>query len=288
MGLFSGTKLGPYEIQSPLGAGGMGEVYRARDTRLERTVAIKVLPARLADRPELRQRLEREARTISQLSNSYICTLFDVGRQDETDYLVMEYVEGETLERRLEKGPLPPEQVFRFGVQIAEALSAAHRKGIVHRDLKPSNIMVNARHDLVIMDFGVAWRIGSNDERLTKTGFFLGTPAYMSPEQVAGDRELIGPASDTYSLGVILYELLTGRLPFQGSMTSVLVQITTEPPQPPSAQRPDLDPRLEVICLKALAKKPAERYASALGEMKSVALVEWPIFSSAAGIRSAS
>ncbi len=142
MGLATGTKLGPYEIQSPLGAGGMGEVYRARDTRLERTVAVKVLPANLSSDPSLRQRLEREARAVSKLSHPHICTLHDIGHQDGVDFLVMELVEGETLEHRLIKGPLPPEQTLRFAAQIADALAKAHKTGITHRDLKPANIML--------------------------------------------------------------------------------------------------------------------------------------------------
>src|SRR5262247_826913 len=142
MTLSAGTKLGPYEILSPIGAGGMGEVYKARDTRLERTVAIKVLPQRLSSSPEVRQRFEREAKTISQLSHSHICALYDVGREGETEYLVMEFLEGETLSDRLNRGPLPLEQTLRYGVEIADALDRAHRSGIVHRDLKPGNVML--------------------------------------------------------------------------------------------------------------------------------------------------
>ena len=142
MTLAAGSRLGPYEILSPLGAGGMGEVYKARDTRLERTVAIKVLPSHLSASPEVRQRFEREAKTISQLSHPHICALYDVGREGETEYLVMEYLEGETLSERLAKGPLPLEQTLRYGIEIADALDKAHRQGIVHRDLKPGNVML--------------------------------------------------------------------------------------------------------------------------------------------------
>src|SRR3989475_11410132 len=155
MGLPTGTKLGPYEIQSPLGAGGMGEVYRARDTRLDRTVAIKVLPANLSSDPSLKQRLEREAKAVSKLSHPHICTLHDIGHQDGVDFLVMELLEGETLERRLTKGPLPPEQTIRFAAQIADALAHAHKLGFVHRDLKPSNIMLT-KSGAKLMDFGLA------------------------------------------------------------------------------------------------------------------------------------
>src|SRR5580693_396098 len=155
MPLASGTHLGPYEIQSPLGAGGMGEVYRARDTRLDRTVAIKILPAQLSNDPVRKQRFEREAKTISSLNHPHICVLHDVGHQDGIDYLVMECVEGESLAQRLEKGPLPLEQVLKFGAQIADALDKAHRSGVVHRDLKPGNIMLTPT-GAKLLDFGLA------------------------------------------------------------------------------------------------------------------------------------
>src|SRR5450631_125475 len=155
MSLSSGTKLGPYEILSKVGAGGMGEVYRARDTRLERTVAVKVLPSGVSASPEVRQRFEREAKTISQLSHPHICALYDVGRESETEYLVMELLEGETLSDRLAKGPLPLEQTLRYGVEIADALDKAHRQGIVHRDLKPGNVMIT-KSGVKLLDFGLA------------------------------------------------------------------------------------------------------------------------------------
>src|SRR6201987_5631791 len=158
MALTSGTKLGPYEIQAPLGAGGMGEVYRAKDTRLERTVAVKILPAHLSNDPVRKQRFEREAKTISSLNHPHICALYDVGHQDGTDYLVMECVEGETLAKRLEKGPLPLEQVLKFGAQIADALDKAHRNGLVHRDLKPGNIMLTPA-GAKLLDFGLAKQV---------------------------------------------------------------------------------------------------------------------------------
>src|SRR5262244_149449 len=155
MTLFSGARLGPYEILAPLGAGGMGEVYKAKDTRLERTVAIKVLPQRLSSSPEVRQRFEREAKTISQLSHPHICALYDVGREGETEFLVMEYLEGETLSDRLGKGALPLEQTLRYGIEIADALDKAHRQGIVHRDLKPGNVMLT-KSGVKLLDFGLA------------------------------------------------------------------------------------------------------------------------------------
>src|SRR5467141_1523997 len=155
MPLSAGTRLGPYEVLAPIGAGGMGEVYRARDTRLERTVAVKVLPSHRSASPEVRQRFEREAKTISQLSHPHICALYDVGREGETEYLVMEYLEGETLSDRLAKGPLPLEQTLRYGVEIADALDKAHRQGIVHRDLKPGNVMLT-KSGAKLLDFGLA------------------------------------------------------------------------------------------------------------------------------------
>src|SRR5262250_1938708 len=155
MSLAPATRLGPYEVLSPLGAGGMGEVYRARDTRLERTVAIKILPDHLSADPVRKQRFEREAKTISGLNHPHICVLYDVGQQDGIDYLVMECLEGETLAKRLEKGPLPVEQVLKYGAQIADALDKAHRAGIVHRDLKPGNIMLTAT-GAKLLDFGLA------------------------------------------------------------------------------------------------------------------------------------
>src|ERR1017187_9425810 len=186
MTLASGTKLGPYEIQSPLGAGGMGEVYRAHDTRLERDVAVKVLPANLSSDPSLRIRLEREAKAISKLSHPHICALHDIGHQDGVDFLVMEYLEGETLERRLTKGPLPPEQTIRYAAQIADALAEAHKLGITHRDLKPSNVMLT-KTGAKLMDFGLAKQSGAaplataltemtmEQSKLTSEGMLVGT-----------------------------------------------------------------------------------------------------------------
>lgn len=196
MSLVSGTKLGPYEIVGPLGAGGMGEVYRGRDTRLERTVAIKILPAHLSNDPVRKQRFEREAKTISSLNHPHICVLHDVGHQDGIDYLVMECVEGETLAKRLEKGPLPVDQVTKLGAQIADALDKAHRAGIVHRDLKPGNIMLTATGGK-LLDFGLArpakvlvsgatLTVAVPTSPVTEEGTIVGTFQYMSPEQVEG------------------------------------------------------------------------------------------------------
>src|ERR1700746_3681070 len=202
MALTAGTKLGPYEIVSPLGAGGMGDVYRAKDTRLERTVAIKILPAQFSAMPFRKHRFDREAKTISSLNHPHICVLYDIGHQGGTDYLVMECVEGETLAKRLEKGPLPLEQVLKYGAQIAEGLDKAHRSGIVHRDLKPGNIMLTPT-GAKLLDFGLAKPspalsssitltvTATPDSPVTEQGTIVGTVQYMSPEQ-GGGKELDG------------------------------------------------------------------------------------------------
>src|SRR4030095_11627027 len=225
MALSPGTKLGPYEILSVAGSGGMGEVYKARDTRLDRIVAIKVLPETLLQNPGSRQRLEREARAVSALSHPNICTLHDIGHQDGVDYLVMEYLEGETLAERLQKGPLPPDQVLRCAMEIAGALDAAHRGGLVHRDLKPGNIMVT-RAGAKLLDFGLAKAAplpasGANltaevtrATPLTQEGVVAGTFPYMSPEQVEGKE--VDARSDIFSFGSVLYEMVTGRRAFSG------------------------------------------------------------------------
>src|SRR5262249_55502340 len=227
MALTSGAKLGPYEIIAPAGAGGMGEVYRARDTRLERIVAIKILPAQFSSDPARKQRFEREARAVSSLNHPHICVLHDIGRQDGVDYLVMECVEGETLAKRLEKGPLPLEQTLKYGAQIADGLDKAHRAGIVHRDLKPGNIMLTASGSK-LLDFGLAKPTAALLSGLsgatlttavpttpvTQEGTIVGTFQYMSPEQVEG-KEVDG-RSDIFSLGAVLYEALTGRKAFEG------------------------------------------------------------------------
>src|SRR5580658_4520258 len=248
MPLSPGTHLGPYEITAPLGAGGMGEVYRARDTRLERTVAIKILPAQLSSDPVRKQRFEREAKTISSLNHPHICVLHDVGSQDGIDYLVMECVEGETLAKRLEKGALPLDQVLRCGAQIAVALDQAHRSGVVHRDLKPGNVMLTAS-GAKLLDFGLAKPAGPLAGGLTLTaaatqttpvtaeGTIVGTIQYMSPEQIEG-KEVDG-RSDIFSLGAVLYEMLTGQKAFQGkSQLSVASAILEKEPAPINSIKP--------------------------------------------------
>jgi len=277
MALSSGTRLGPYEIQSPLGAGGMGEVYRARDTRLDRTVAVKVLPSHLSENPEAKQRFDREARAISSLNHPNICALYDVGHQDGTDYLVMEYLEGETLADRLAKGALPTEQVLKIGIEICEGLERAHRTGVVHRDLKPGNIMLT-KSGAKLMDFGLAKAVApavapvtgltmtvstpAASRPLTAQGSIMGTFHYMSPEQAEGKEA--DARSDIFSLGTVLYEMATGRLAFQGKTTaSVIAALLERDPQPISAVQPMSPPSLDRVVKTCLAKDPDQRFQNA-------------------------
>src|SRR5438445_2340034 len=276
MTISPGSRMGPYEVLSPLGAGGMGEVYRARDTRLGREVAIKVLPQRLSASPEVRQRFEREAKTISQLSHPHICALHDVGREGDTEYLVMEYLEGETLADRLLKGPLPFEQVLRYGIEIADALDKAHRQGIVHRDLKPGNVMIT-KSGVKLLDFGLAKAIaptgrtsgaaltalptqaGSN---LTQEGTILGTFQYMAPEQLEG-KEADG-RTDIFAFGAVLYEMATGQKAFSGKSQASLISsiMGTEPPAV-SAVSPMTPPAFDRVVRTCLAKDPDDRWQTA-------------------------
>src|SRR6202165_84752 len=270
MGLATGTKLGPYQIQSALGAGGMGEVYRARDTRLERDVAVKVLPASLSSDPTLRQRLDREAKAVSKLSHPHICTLHDIGHQDGVDFLVMELVEGETLEQRLTKGPLPPEQAVRYAAQIADALAKAHKLGITHRDLKPSNVMLT-KLGAKLMDFGLAKESGpvplavaltETQSKLTAEGTIVGTFQYMAPEQLEGKE--VDARTDIFALGEVIYEMARGEPAFAGkSRGSVIAPILSSEPQPMTALHVMTPPALERVVKKCLAKDPDERWQSA-------------------------
>jgi eukaryotic-like serine/threonine-protein kinase len=268
MALAPGTQLGPYEIGAALGAGGMGEVYRARDTRLERTVAIKILPSQFSVDAAHKQRFEREAKAISQLNHPHICTLHDIGSQDGIDYLVMECVEGEPLAKRLEKGPLPLEQVLKYGAQIADALDKAHRAGIVHRDLKPGNIMLTP-NGAKLLDFGLAkpairaslatMTVTEVASPITEKGMIVGTFQYMSPEQVEG-RELDG-RSDIFSLGAVLYEMLTGQRAFDGkSQLSVASAILEKEPTPIRSIKPITPPALDHAIRRCLAKDPEQRW----------------------------
>ncbi|HSE62641.1 MAG TPA: protein kinase [Thermoanaerobaculia bacterium] len=290
MTLSPGSRLGPYEIVSPLGAGGMGEVYRARDTRLERTVAIKVLASHLSVSPEVRQRFEREAKTISQLSHPHICALYDVGREGETEYLVMEFLEGDTLADRLARGPLPLEQALRYGVEIADALDKAHRQGIVHRDLKPGNVMLT-RSGVKLLDFGLAKAVapggGAEDltalptqANLTREGTILGTFQYMAPEQLEGKDA--DARTDIFAFGALLHEMATGRKAFSGSSQATLIgSILHTEPESISAMQPAAPSALDRIVKTCLAKDPEERWQSAADVKREL---RWITEGSQAGI----
>jgi len=274
MALTSGTKLGPYEIQSPLGSGGMGEVYRAKDTRLDRTVAVKILPDHLSDNPDAKQRFDREARAISSLNHPNICTMHDVGHQDGIDFLVMEFLEGETLADRLAKGPLPTELVLKYGIEICEGLERAHKSGVVHRDLKPGNVMLT-KTGAKLMDFGLAKASSmgaapassltmtlshaSADQPLTARGTIVGTFQYMSPEQTEGKEA--DARSDIFAMGALLYEMVTGKRAFTGkSQASIVAAILASEPTPISTVQPMAPPALAQVVKTCLAKDPEERF----------------------------
>ena len=276
MTLSTGSRLGPYEILSAVGAGGMGEVYKARDTRLDRTVAIKILPASLSENPAFRQRFEREAKAISQLSHPHICTVHDVGNQDGVEYLVMEFLEGETLAERIARGPLPADQVLRYGVEISDALEKAHLQGIVHRDLKPANVML-PKSGLKLVDFGLAkldlpapGSVVSSLSGLptqaeigrTAAGMIVGTFHYMAPEQVEGGEA--DGRTDIFALGLLLYEMATGKKAFSGKSPASLMGaiLHSEPPSISSSQ-PMTPPALDRLVRTCLAKDPADRFQTA-------------------------
>jgi eukaryotic-like serine/threonine-protein kinase len=262
----AGAKLGPYEVLSPIGRGGMGEVYKARDTRLDRTVAIKVLPEHIAQRADLRARFEREARAVASLNHPHICVLHDIGNQDGSGYIVMEYMEGETLAARIAKGALPLDQALELAIQIADALDHAHRAGVTHRDVKPENIMVT-RDGVKVLDFGLAKSMpGSRPAEATLTaaltteGTVLGTPQYMAPEQFEGKEA--DARCDIWAFGAVLYEMVTGRRAFQGkSYASLVGAILTADPAPMPV-RPFSPAWLEPLVRRCLAKDPEQRYYS--------------------------
>jgi len=281
MPLSAGTKLGPYKVEALLGAGGMGEVYRARDTRLDRLVAVKVLAARLSSNPEAKRRFDREARSISSLNHPNICTLYDIGHQDGIDFLVMEYLEGETLGDRLMKGPLSPEQVLRYAIEICEGLEAAHKSGVIHRDLKPGNIMLT-KSGAKLMDFGLAKptsdfgmaprQLGSDDTTtfatpapglpLTVEGTVLGTIQYMAPEQLEGKEA--DARSDIFALGTVLYEMASGRAAFTGqSHASIVAAILTYHPPAIAMAQPISPSAFDSLVRVCLAKDPDDRWQTA-------------------------
>src|SRR5258706_8227283 len=273
MGLTSGTKLGPYEVVAPVGAGGMGEGYRARDTRLERTVAIKILPEYLSCNAEAKQRFDREARAISSLNHPSICTLYDIGHQDGIDYLVMEFLEGETLADRLVRGCLAPEQVLKYGAEICEGLEKAHKTGVIHRDLKPANVMLT-KAGAKLMDFGLAkqsdvvplpaapTQVTAEESKLTKAGMIVGTFQYMAPEQLEGKEA--DARTDIFALGELIYEMTTGKSAFAGkSRASLVAAILSSEPQPMAALQPTTPRALERVVKKCLAKDPDDRWQCA-------------------------
>src|SRR5438105_13593595 len=295
----TGTKFGPYEVLSQLGAGGMGEVYRARDTRLGRDVAIKVLSGHFVSSPNLKERFEREARTISQLSHANICHLYDVGSQEGTDYLVMEYLEGESLADRLARGPLAVDEMLRYGAQIADALDKAHQQGVIHRDLKPGNVMIT-KAGAKVLDFGLAKQAQpaalsatamtamTAGKPLTAEGTIVGTYQYMAPEQLEGaDADA---RTDIFALGCLLYEMATGKRAFDGkTRTSVIAAIVSGTPRPLREIQPVTPPAFEHVVAKCLEKDPDARWQSAqdvaeelrwIGEAEPVAArpsAWWPL-----------
>jgi eukaryotic-like serine/threonine-protein kinase len=296
-----GRQIGAYKIVSLLGAGGMGEVYRATDTRLNRTVVVKVLSSHLSLRPDLRKRFEREARAISNLNHPHICTLYDIGQAEGFDYLVMEYLEGETLAKRLKKGPLPTEQLLKIAIEIATALDQAHRKSVVHRDLKPGNIMLT-KTGAKLLDFGLAKQSGSrppdgerspigdglpHSESLTEEGLILGTLEYMAPEQVEGKE--IDARTDIFAFGVVLYEMATGRKAFAGdSKAGLAAAILTSDPPPIRTIQPMTPPALERLVKKCMNKDPDERWQSSgdlTSELRWIAEAGGALPATAAGLK---
>jgi len=273
LSLSSGARLGPYEVTAQIGAGGMGEVYKARDTRLDRTVAIKILPETLAADPQFRERFDREARAISQLTHPHICTLYDVGEQQGTAFLVMEYLEGVTLADRLAKGALPLDQALKTAMEVASALDRAHRAGIVHRDLKPGNIMLT-KGGAKLLDFGLAKSrapvvagigqsmLPTTPPNLTAQGTILGTFQYMAPEQIEGQEA--DARTDLFSFGAVLYEMLAGRKAFEGKTSASLIgAILKDEPPPVSTLRPLSPASLDRVVKKCLEKDPEARWHSA-------------------------
>lgn len=259
-------RLGKFELLEELGSGSFGIVFRARDRELDRLVAIKLLRAgRLASQADL-DRFLREARSAAQLKHPGIVSLYGTGQTAEGgSYLVEEFVEGQTLAARIEKQRFTPRQAAELAAQVADALDYAHRHGVVHRDVKPSNILLDGDRQAHLMDFGLAKR-EIDDELVTLEGEVLGTPAYLSPEQAAGDSHRVDPRSDVYSLGVVLYEMLTGERPFRGNRRMLLVQVLEDEPRPPRRLNDRIPRDLETICLRAMAKSPAKRYQTA-GEL---------------------
>ena len=279
-----GSNLGHYTILDKLGAGGMGVVYRARDERLDREVAVKVLPAGALHDPEARRRFHREARALSRLNHPAIETVYDFDSEEGVDFLVLEFVPGETLAARLLRGTLTEREAADLGAQIAHALEEAHERGVLHRDLKPGNIVVTPKGRVKVLDFGLAKLLehpGDTTETvgITQTGTTVGTLAYMAPEQLLG--ELSDSRADLYSLGVLLYEMLTGRRPFRATLSTALTnEILHAPVTPPRSLRPELSARMEAVVLRCMAREPGQRYQTAgevLGELTRLAAGVSPV-----------
>jgi serine/threonine protein kinase len=301
MTVSAGTKLGPYEILAPIGAGGMGEVYRARDERLKREVAIKVLPAELAADPERRSRFEREARAASALSHPNILTVYDIGSADSTVYIAMELVEGGTLKDLVASGPLASKKLLELATQVAEGLSAAHAAGIVHRDLKPANVMVSKHGFVKILDFGLAKLVTPEDQEVsalqtaagdpTRPGMVMGTVGYMSPEQAAGRP--LDFRSDQFSLGSILYEMATGKRAFErGTTAETLTAIIREEPEPVAQLNARVPAPLRWIVDRCLAKDPEDRFGTTKDLARDLAAVrdhlsEAPVSAEITGVHAA-
>jgi serine/threonine protein kinase len=262
--LLPGNTFGRYRIDRVLGEGAMGHVYQAQDSQLSRKVALKIPKINAQEDSKFIVRFLREARSAATLSHPNICPVYDVGEIDSTHFITMAYIQGHPLSEFVNsEKPQRDRTVANVVRRIALALNEAHINGLIHRDVKPANVMIDHRNEPIIMDFGLARAIdGGDDARLTKDGAILGSPAYMSPEQIEGNDAKIGPGCDIYSLGVILYELLTGQLPFQGSVVSIIGQIVTSPPKNPCDLRADISPKLAKICLKAMSKKIEDRYSS--------------------------
>jgi formylglycine-generating enzyme required for sulfatase activity/serine/threonine protein kinase len=253
-------QFGPYRILTRLGQGGMGSVFLARDTRLDRDVALKV--CHVADKPQAMERFRREAKAAALLSHPNLCPVHEFDVRDGIAYLTMAFIEGPTLSEWARANPLDQRKAALLVAKLALAMQEAHEAGIVHRDLKPGNVGINKKGEPVILDFGLARQVREGPSHLTQLGSVYGTPSYMAPEQASGDPTQIGPSCDIYSLGVILYELLTGSVPFAGSAMQILAQLFRNVPEPLRQRKADIDPRLEAVCLKVLAKNPADRYGS--------------------------